>query len=271
MEKKHKEAKPSLVLKILLTFFLFLVVNSPVFACYRCISSYMVYPWYLSCFFVILLISAGFFFSKPVIKNLIVIMCGVLVVAVLLLLGVRTGFIAVFCLIPFFILAEVIALFLDKAADRQIIIAILAIVGLWFLSNLVINQYVVARMYNDGKTRSSLVISFDYSLCQSHIQNIGTAIEEYAADNNHQYPENLQKLVPGYFVRRLPRCMREECSPEGGKIYEKFNNINTGDYGYSLSEDRKRFTVYCAKNNHAPIGIREGFPQYSSKEGFRSH
>ena len=89
--------------------------------------------------------------------------------------------------------------------------------------------------------------------CKSNLKNIGTALGMYSTDNGGTFPDSMDRLTANAaYLRSLPQC------PAAGSM----------SYIYSVSEDRKAYSVWCSGLNHKPVGITQaGYPQYNSIEG----
>ncbi len=106
-----------------------------------------------------------------------------------------------------------------------------------------------------------------YTRCQSNIKNLGTALEMYSDDNEGKFPDRLQQLCPEY-LREIPLCVRGiEKDSFAAAYYCKVCGLSTGDYVYLVSDDCRRFTMYCSGNNHRNVGVGENYPQYNSETG----
>ena len=103
--------------------------------------------------------------------------------------------------------------------------------------------------------------------CEANLENIATALEMYATDNNGNYPPSL-----GYLTMKL----------ENGGQYMKFinlcpevseNNGKSGDYIYISSASPDNFTLICpVPGGHISTGVvsEEGcWPQYIPGEGIK--
>ena len=94
--------------------------------------------------------------------------------------------------------------------------------------------------------------------CQSELKNCASVLEVYASDNAGRYPPRLDLLLPNY-LRVPPRC------PQLKREYS---------YQFTLVHERQEFRLACP-GSHAHYGpfvvfplLREGYPQYSSTDGF---
>lgn len=91
--------------------------------------------------------------------------------------------------------------------------------------------------------------------CTSSLKTVGTALEMYAYDNEHAFPDALEQLVPTY-LKTLPTC------PTVGR--QTYVEAYTVAHGGTAEE---AYTVVCFGNNHAEIRYPPNFPQYTSRLG----
>ncbi|MBN9417975.1 MAG: hypothetical protein J0I12_21180 [Candidatus Eremiobacteraeota bacterium] len=97
--------------------------------------------------------------------------------------------------------------------------------------------------------------------CKSNCKNIATALEMYSSDNAGAYPDNLQQLIPGNYLRLVPTC------PAAGAM--TYTN-------YRVSHNPESFSFACVGNNHAKsyTGFSTSstnFPQYDAESGLIDH
>ena len=97
--------------------------------------------------------------------------------------------------------------------------------------------------------------------CKSNCKNLATALEMYAEDNAGLYPDRLEKLIPGNYLRTIPTC------PAAGKMTYT---------DYQVSRKRTNFRFACVGNNHANAYTGfdkdcENFPAYSAQIGLVDH
>lgn len=94
--------------------------------------------------------------------------------------------------------------------------------------------------------------------CRSNCKNIATALEMYASDNKGRYPVNLDKLVEGNYLKKLPSC------PAAGAM--TYTN-------YEVTTHPDRFSFACCGRNHAQALGSEAvnLPAYSSEQGLIDH
>lgn len=90
--------------------------------------------------------------------------------------------------------------------------------------------------------------------CKSNCKNIATALEMYASDNKGRYPVNLDKLVEGNYLKRIPTC------PTAGAV--TYTN-------YEVTTHPDSFSFACCGRNHAQALGPEAvnLPAYSSEQG----
>jgi hypothetical protein len=91
-----------------------------------------------------------------------------------------------------------------------------------------------------------------YAVCCSNERMLCTALELYSLDNNDQYPDKLNKLVPGY-IEQIPVC------PAAG--------ADTYSSSYKVSAKRDSYSFYCKGANHTSIGVKPDYPKYSKNQG----
>jgi len=85
------------------------------------------------------------------------------------------------------------------------------------------------------------------TVCKANILNLQKAVDEYNYDNK-QYPESLNKLVPKY-IRFIPQCP-----------------ISNLQYCYEVTNKGiPAYTIYCKGSYHTDLGIKNGYPRYTSK------
>jgi hypothetical protein len=111
----------------------------------------------------------------------------------------------------------------------------------------------------------SLWIKNHFTRCQSHLKNLGTAMDMYAADNDGSYPPSMEMVTPKYLAE-IPSCYVRDFSPEVWEHYRRLYGVKKGGYAYKLSDDKSTFTIYCKCSNHSQIGIFN-YPQYNSVNG----
>lgn len=104
--------------------------------------------------------------------------------------------------------------------------------------------------------------------CNSNLKNIGTALEQYSADNGGFYPEDLSALTPKY-LNSIPRCIWFQPSELGEKIYAERCRVYFKEYGYrSETSPEPLYNVSCQTGVHP--AVKSGYPQYTSVEGLVS-
>lgn len=108
------------------------------------------------------------------------------------------------------------------------------------------------------------------TVCESNMKNIASALEIYATDNMGDYPENLQKLLDGKYMKSLPHCLGPE-DDIWTYIIGGWNNFESKPYGYEVCNMPDNFTLWCGDpGTHIYTGIvsREGhWPQYNPGTG----
>ena len=97
--------------------------------------------------------------------------------------------------------------------------------------------------------------------CKSNCKNLATALEMYAEDNAGLYPDSLDKLIPGNYLRMIPTC------PAAGEVTYK---------DYRVSHKRNNFRFSCVGNNHARAYTGfdkacDNYPAYSAQIGLVDH
>jgi len=97
--------------------------------------------------------------------------------------------------------------------------------------------------------------------CKSNCKNIATALEMYASDNKGLYPDRLDRLIEGNYLKTIPTC------PAAGKVTYT---------DYLVSPRRGYFHFSCVGNNHARayVGFNkssEDLPAYSAEKGLVDH
>lgn len=87
--------------------------------------------------------------------------------------------------------------------------------------------------------------------CQSHLQELGALCELYAADNDSQYPPNLEKLISSdgtrSYIKQLPTCPYTD-------------NVN---YFYQVTDNGNNFEIIC---NGSHKDTAQGYPRFTSSE-----
>ncbi len=109
------------------------------------------------------------------------------------------------------------------------------------------------------------------NICESHLKEIGSALEIYSADNHGNYPVNLDKLLEKNFegkykyMKTLPVCP----GPEDGTPWQRILTVSykRQPYGYKSTTNLDNFTLWCGspethiKTGNVPfVGC---WPQYS--------
>lgn len=90
--------------------------------------------------------------------------------------------------------------------------------------------------------------------CKSNLKNLGTALHMYAADNQGQYPDQLQHIVTHHYLRTLPTCPTAMC-------------MSYTDY--HVNPRHTSFSVGCCGNAHPRNGANH--PRFDSQRGLLEH
>lgn len=109
-----------------------------------------------------------------------------------------------------------------------------------FLIALLPLYFLVAPFFMRARAQGSLVS------CTSVVKNTATALRMYAQDNQGHYPEQLQDLIPGYYLKQLPTC------PSASRL-------TFTDYQAATNPDR--FSFSCVGDNHSKK-YRRSSPNY---------
>lgn len=90
--------------------------------------------------------------------------------------------------------------------------------------------------------------------CRSNLKNLATALEMYASDNQGHYPDRLELLVSGKYLKTIPTC-------------PAVKRMTYTDYQVSRQPDN--FTVSCVGDNHVEGYHKSApnFPRYNAMEG----
>lgn len=90
--------------------------------------------------------------------------------------------------------------------------------------------------------------------CRYNVKNVATALEMYASDNAGHYPQKLEQLLPGNYLKTLPTCPAARLMT--------FTDYQTG-------HDPDSFTFSCVGDNHARSYGHSALncPSYNSYEG----
>lgn len=102
--------------------------------------------------------------------------------------------------------------------------------------------------------------------CKSNLKNLATALEMYSSDNRGHYPESLDKLIPGNYLRKIPTCPSRHF---WGR------DMSSHDYTYEVVSKPANFSMVC-KGDHTEAyrgfsGDPHGYPQYQSTTGLLDH
>lgn len=71
---------------------------------------------------------------------------------------------------------------------------------------------------------------------RSKVKNVSSALEMYASDNAGRYPQKLEHLLPGNYLKTLPTCLAAHRMT--------FTDYHTG-------HEPDSFTFSCVGDNHA--------------------
>jgi len=85
--------------------------------------------------------------------------------------------------------------------------------------------------------------------CRIALDTLALALNRLYRDNNGEYPDSLQWLIPKYIDK----------IPDNPAAME-----DTFTKGYEVSADREAFTIYAGGTYYRSIGIEDNFPLYSS-------
>lgn len=104
-----------------------------------------------------------------------------------------------------------------------------------------------------------------YTQCQYNLNTIAQALKSYADKNGGRFPRKLTDLTPDH-IREIPQC-----SGYMAKLkFLKFKRLKYEDT-YKVSDDGRAFTFYCPGGEHDVVGVKENYPQYTSKKGLICH
>lgn len=97
--------------------------------------------------------------------------------------------------------------------------------------------------------------------CKSNCKNIATALEMYASDNGGHYPESLDRLIPGNYLKVIPTC------PSAQKVSYTNYEVHASPDNYSFA---------CVGNNHAKAytgypADSSNYPRYEGLGGLVDH
>jgi hypothetical protein len=95
---------------------------------------------------------------------------------------------------------------------------------------------VIGQFLSDGPSDPA-------SACNSHLKNLGTALEMYATDHKGLYPTSLNALVPSY-LKEIPPCP-------------------LGKYWYRVSKKKDSYKITIWDGKHPA----DQFPSYDSQKG----
>ena len=93
--------------------------------------------------------------------------------------------------------------------------------------------------------------------CRNNLKNVATALEMYASDNNGAYPQRLDQLVAGQYLKALPTC------PAAGAM--TFTD-------YQVGRNPDNFSMSCVGDNHAKVYGKSApnYPRYNATEGLEA-
>ena len=93
-----------------------------------------------------------------------------------------------------------------------------------------------------------------FTACKYNCKNIGSALEMYASDNKGRYPDHLDKLVEGNYLKTLPTC------PSAGAM--TYTN-------YQVTTSPDQFSFACCGRNHSKALGPEAvnLPAFSAEQG----
>ena len=106
-------------------------------------------------------------------------------------------------------------------------------------------------------------------LCYRNLARISTALDNYAKDNEGNYPQNLDELVPKY-MDKIPLC------PQSGtdtysvsyRIIEMDSSEAGGDKGEDSQQEKiAGYIIYCKGHHHKEAGIEPDHPYFEKGKG----
>ncbi len=86
--------------------------------------------------------------------------------------------------------------------------------------------------------------------CTSNLKNLGTALQMYASDNQGQFPDRLEQLLPQQYLRTLPTCPTV---------------MRMSYTDYHVNPRHTHFSVGCCGNAHPRNGLNH--PRFDSQRG----
>jgi hypothetical protein len=95
-----------------------------------------------------------------------------------------------------------------------------------------------------------------FEVCQTHLQKIASAFEQYARDHGGEYPVNQYQLVPDY-LKSLPEC------PTAGLVSYR----SSFGRGAGYTPDPSTFLIVCAGEYHSSVGCSGRFPAFDKHLG----
>ncbi|MBX3170429.1 MAG: hypothetical protein KF760_23690 [Candidatus Eremiobacteraeota bacterium] len=92
--------------------------------------------------------------------------------------------------------------------------------------------------------------------CKSNCKNIATALEMYSSDHKGRYPQKLEQLLEGNYLKVIPTC------PTARRMtYEN----------YQVSSQPDAFSFACCGLNHSKANLGANLPRYYSETGLIDH
>ncbi|MCE1245886.1 MAG: serine/threonine protein kinase [Firmicutes bacterium] len=103
--------------------------------------------------------------------------------------------------------------------------------------------------------------------CTSNLFEISIALENYAKNNNGEYPSNLRELVPSYLTQ-MPACPAAE-KDTYSESYELKDAEKQSDEEKNRSKSGKTYKIYCRGHYHQQAGIDQDRPMLEKGKGIR--
>jgi len=104
----------------------------------------------------------------------------------------------------------------------------------------------IARDPKNLRTRTQ----YQYRLCKDSLEDLKAALTAFSNNHGGKYPDRLLWLVPKY-IDKIPLNLAA--------------GEDTFSAGYQLNDDKERFTIVSQGEYFISLGIKSGFPLYSSK------
>ena len=103
--------------------------------------------------------------------------------------------------------------------------------------------------------------------CKSNLKNLATALEMYSSEHKGRYPERLDQLIPGKYLKQIP-TWPSRTAVWGRKL--------AADHDYTYSVTQPDFFSMCCRGDHANAyrgfdADPHNFPRYNSQEGLIDH